>query len=577
MIHNPRLALTYSVARSQANQISQIPECERTSKFRQEMRIAVAGNINGDFLAPGLQIGFANLAVNARIIVLPYDSWISEALDGGIEAGAWLIWISAMGASRGQTERSALDVAGITAAVHALVVRGCQVVVILPEALSVEDDPFSPFVSWRASLVDQLREALPSSVILLSLDSLQRSVGPGWFATRYWTLAKCPCHPDAATAVAQYVAAVLVNANRQDIRAIICDLDDTLWGGIVGEVGPEGLRLDPDGDGRSFLALQRYLKDISEKGIPLSVVSKNDPDQARRPFVERKEMILQYDDFVYFSASWSSKYEAISKIIKDLNLAPDQVCFLDDSPFERDQARQFLPGLFVPELDKDPEQRLKMLIDTGMFIRPTLRAEDKARVEMYRADKERQILAEKVSDPIQYLRSLEMQLKPCRVAEDSLPRIAQLVQKTNQFNLTNKRIESNDILSLAQQKENFAYGYSISDRFGDSGIISVVLGTRAGSMIDIDVWLLSCRVFNRTVEYAVFAHLLDWCVRSGVSTLRANYNPSPKNKLLKNFLPKIGFAPTEPGICESQSFAYQCNLPLQLDHYLLILDEKNAN
>jgi FkbH-like protein len=540
------------------------------------MRIALAGNINGDFLAPGLQIGLADLAIKARIIALPYDSWIPEALDGGIEAGVWVIWISAMGASRGQTERSALDVGGIAAAVRALVVRGCQVVVILPEALSVEDDPFSPFVSWRASLVDQLREALSGSAILLSLDSLQRSVGPGWFATRYWTLAKCPCHPDAATAVAEFVADVLVNLNRQDIRAIVCDLDDTLWGGIVGEVGPEGLRLDPDGDGSPFLALQRYLKDISDTGIPLSVVSKNDPDQARRPFIERDEMVLQYDDFVYFSASWNSKYEAIAEIIKDLNLGPDQVCFLDDSPFERDQARRFLPGLIVPELDKDPEQRLKRIIDTGMFIRPILRAEDKARVDMYRADKARRILSEKVNDPIQYLRGLEMRLKPTRIAGDSLPRIAQLVQKTNQFNLTNKRIESNDILAIAQNNENFAYGYSISDRFGDSGLIGVVLGTRTADVLDIEVWLLSCRVFNRTVEYAVFAHVLDWCVRSGVRALRANYNPSPKNKLLRNFLPNLGFTPIEPRTDECQSFTYQCDSPILRDHHLLILDEKKC-
>ena len=566
--------MTHSAARAEIRRLAQLTNEERSADFKQTLRVAIAGNVNTDFLSPGLQAGLASHAIDTEISALPYDSWIPSALAGNVDAGAWIIWVSAMGGSRGQTERPAVDVAGIAAAVRALADRGCQVVVILPEALQAEDDPFSPFCRWRADLVTQLRDALEDTSILLSLDHLQRQIGPAWFASRYWTLAKCPCHPDSMTMVGQYAASVVAATYRQDIRAVICDLDDTLWGGIVGEVGPEGLNLDPDGEGRPFLALQRYLKDLSDVGIPLSVVSKNDPVHAKRPFVERKEMILSYDDFVYFNASWSDKHHAIDEIIRSLNLGRDQVCFLDDSSFERDQACNFLPGLVVPELDHDPEQRLETLVRSGIFARPMVRTEDRARVEMYKTERSRQEFAKHIPDADEYLRSLDIKLGAIPVTAKILPRVTQLVQKTNQFNITNKRMEADQILNLAKDKENFAYGYSVSDKFGDAGLVGVLVGTRNSDSLDIDVWVLSCRVFNRTIEQGMFAHLLDWSLGQGVRAIRAVYNPSPKNHLVAEFLPALGFAQTPDSGSSDLEFICDCDATQPKPHNVQILDPK---
>jgi FkbH-like protein len=302
------------------------------------------------------------------------------------------------------------------------------------------------------------------------------------------------------------------------------------------------------------------------------VVSKNDPVHAKRPFVDRKEMILSYDDFVYFNASWNDKHHAIDEIIRSLNLGRDQVCFLDDSSFERDQACKFLPGLVVPELDPDPEQRLETLIRSGIFARPMVRTEDKARVEMYKTERDRQEFAKHIYDADEYLRSLEIKLGAIPVTTKILSRVTQLVQKTNQFNITNKRMEADQILNLAKDKENFAYGYSVSDKFGDAGLVGVLVGTRDGDFLDIDVWVLSCRVFNRTIEQGMFAHLLDWCLGQGVRAIRAVYNPSPKNHLVAGFLPALGFAQTPDSGSGDLKFICDCDATQPKPHNVQILD-----
>ena len=222
-----------------------------------------------DFLAPAMRVGLAAEGFDANVRSAAFGNWISETFDepNATSDDLWVVWMSGMGASRGMTERPDVDVGGVAAAAQRLVARGVKVVLIHPEPLLSEDDPFSPFVAWRRGISEKLAELLPPSVVQLSVEHLVRRIGTNnWVATRYWEQAKAPCHPDAATAVGLELASVVARMLRPAVRAVAVDLDDTMWGGLVGEVGPEGLDLDPDGTGRPFIELQRLLLDVVEKG-----------------------------------------------------------------------------------------------------------------------------------------------------------------------------------------------------------------------------------------------------------------------------------------------------------------------
>ena len=398
---------------------------------RAALKIVVGGNANLDFMVPALRVGLAGEGFDSAVRAASFGNWISETFTPD-DTDVWVIWLSAMGATRGMTTRLDVDVAAVSSAVGRLIDRGVRVVVVPPEPLIVEEDPFSPFYDWRAALVDDLHRSLPSAAVFLPVEHLVRRVGiDSWTATRYWEQAKAPCHPDAASAVGTEVAVVIARLFKPAIRAVVVDLDDTLWGGLVGEIGPEGLELDPDGLGRSYLEMQQFLQDVSDRGVPIAVVSKNDDDQARRPFNERPEMVLSLDSVVNFAASWRPKYEAIADLAEKLNIGLDSICFLDDSLLERDEARRMLPGLIVPELPAAPGKRVEFLIRSRLFTSPVISDEDRGRVEYYKQSL--QAVPENLDG---YLESLEMVLEPLVIDHTNRERVLSLLHKTNQFNVT---------------------------------------------------------------------------------------------------------------------------------------------
>jgi FkbH-like protein len=534
--------LSYSDSRKAFAALRRLDDETRRALLPQRLTIAVGGNVNTDFMLPAVGAGLAAHGIDAETVGLEYDSWITTVLEHSVDADYWVIWLSSMGLSRGATERREADIVGITAALKQLVVRGRTVIAILPEALHAEDDPYSDFAAWRRRLIDDLDHAMPAAVIRYGAEHLQRRLGGDrWFAGRYWTMAKCPCHPDAASVLSADLARIIARCNKPAVRAVIVDLDNTLWGGVVGDDGPRSLKLDPDGDGRPFIEMQRFLKDLQDRGIPLNVVSKNEPEQARRPFLERPEMILKLDDFVYFDASWDSKSIAIQRIIDELNLGIDQVCFLDDSPHERAEAAMFLPQLIIPALDEDPERRLGDLLASGLFLTPSIRKEDQSRVAMYKSERARKSEAVASLDIDDYLRSLKMELQVMPVAAANLPRVSSLVQKTNQFNLTTQRFSPAEIDVLAGNPDNYAYCFSVNDRFGASGIVAVLLARRDGANLDIEIFLMSCRVFNRGLEFAIAEHLAVWAQGHGVGRIQGYYEPTEKNALVADLYLRLGF------------------------------------
>lgn len=502
------------------------------------LRLVVAGNANLDFLAPAIRVGLAEERFNVIVRATAYGNWISETFDepDGTSDDLWVVWLSGMGASRGLTERPDVDVASIAAAAQRLVDRGVKVVLIHPEPLLSEDDPFSPFVAWRRGISNKLTELLPPAVVQLSVEHLVRRLGiNAWAATRYWEQAKAPCHPDAATVVGLEVAAVVARMLRPVVRAVAVDLDDTMWGGLVGEVGPEGLDLDPDGTGRPFIELQRLLLDIMARGIPLAVVSKNDDEVARRPFAERPEILLSIDSFVRFDASWRPKYEAITSLAEQLNIGVDAICFLDDSAKERDEAKRMLPGLIVPDLPDAPAKRVAHLIRSRLFMTPVISEEDRLRVAFFK-----RAAIPAPADLDEYLSSLEMRLDTARVDASNMDRTLSLLHKTNQFNLTLWRPSPAEMTEFVTDASNYAYTYRLKDSVGDAGIIAVLLAKVHADNVSLAGWVMSCRVFNRGVEWAIAEHFDAWVATQGTVPVNAPYCVGPRNALMADVLANIG-------------------------------------
>lgn len=500
------------------------------------LRIVLGGNANCEFLIPGLTVRLIDEGFNPTISNTAFDNWIADSFNGCQDADFWVIWLSGMGITKGMTGRFGLEIEALSAAASRLLEQGCSVVLILPEATTVEDDPFSIFAQWRHELIRELRTILPSSVILLSVEHLVMRMGMRqWSAPRYWEQAKIPCHPDAVTSVAIEVAITLARSIRPMVRAVIVDLDDTLWGGLVGEDGPEGLNVDIAGTGRSFLEMQQFLKDLTSRGIPLAVVSKNDPDQASRPFRELSEMILGLDDFVMFDASWNPKFEAIERFAHQLNIGIDSICFIDDSAQERNEALEMLPGLIVPDLPTNPVERVDFLHKSRLFTAPRSTTEDSLRVQFFQREQ-----IPTTGDLSQYLTDLNMVMDVLRIDDTNFERVLVLLNKTNQFNLSLWRPSRRELHNFIGDPNNYFFAFRLTDRLGDAGITAVLLGTKDKAHLSICAWVVSCRVFSRGFEWAMIEHLNSWMTEQDVTEISLDYVEGPRNKMMLEVLREVG-------------------------------------
>ena len=504
------------------------------------LHVMLAGNCNTDFLRDPLRVEiWQRSGIPPLVESAPYGSGVQAALADAPVGDVWVFWVSALGASRGGTARPPVDVAGLSVATSRLISLGRRVIVVLPEVLPAEADSMSPFGAWRHEQHLALRERLDPAVMIVDPVAIQVSLGmEHWYAPRYWVEAKCPCHPDAVAALGGHVGAMIANGLAPSIRAIVVDLDDTVWGGRVGELEPAELRLDPDGHGRPFIEMQRWLLDQGARGIPLGVVSKNDDARARRPFVECPEMLLTLDDVVFFSASWEGKHLAIRAFADRVNVAPAAVCFIDDSPLERDEARALVPGLVVPDLPDRAEARVPFLAASGLFLRPPASDEDAARA----ASVARRVASGPAGmDADEYLESLGMTLSAVPVGGANMARVASLLQKTNQFNLNGDRPGPTEIAAIADDASGYAYAFRLADSVGDHGTIAVLLArSGAEGVLRIGTWVMSCRVFNRGVEWATMAHVLGWACDNGLSKVVFDHRPTARNGLVAGALAKLG-------------------------------------
>jgi FkbH-like protein len=542
-----------------------------------QSRIVVGGNCTTNFFSYALHVALLGRGVWAEQTEAGYDQWIPEALNQGSairSSGADLavIWLSGLGLSRGGCVRQEPNYGVMEAAVDALRGTGSRVLMILPEPLPEEDNRFSPWVAWRRGVIEQLRVHFSSTCILVDPEPLIRRIGTAnWHAPRYWTTSKLACHPNSSVLLAQDIAGIICQAFSPAVKLVVTDLDNTLWGGTVGEEGAAGIELDPHGTGAPFLRLQRLLKDAASVGIAVAIASKNNEADVLEVFDTRSEMVLQRDDLVGYRINWEDKYKNIADLAETLNLGLRNVCFLDDNPVERDEARHALPEVIVPELPSDPEEVVPFLIATRLLEIPLTSKEDLARNEYYKQDAKRRDLAARAFDVGDYLDSLEQRLIPRPLEDSNLSRVESLVNKTNQFNLTTRRHGAAQLAAWASDAAVYAHCFSVADRFGDAGIVGVLIALPEElSTMRIDTWLLSCRVMCRTVEHAMFAHLVDWCRCHHITTLIGEFVPTKKNMPVAELYDRLGFTKISEDATGGRRYRVDLRQPPPIIHHLAV-------
>ncbi len=358
--------------------------------------------------------------------------------------------------------------------------------------------------------------------------------------------------PHLAKAITDIVAAV----SGRFKKCLILDLDNTCWGGVIGDDGLENIQIGDLGIGKAFTELQLWAKELKQRGVILAVCSKNTEHIAREPFEKHPDMVLRLDDIAVFVANWENKADNIRHIQSILNIGFDSMVFLDDNPFERNLVRQNIPELTVPELPEDPADYLPYLRSLNLFETASFSENDQKRTRQYQLEARRRSFAQRFTDENEFLRSLEMRSEVKPFDDFSIPRVAQLTQRSNQFNLRTVRFTEEEIRAIARSERHLTLSFSLEDKFGEHGLISVlILEKRDGGALFIDTWIMSCRVLKRGMEHFVLNQLVDLARRNGFTKLVGEYLPTPKNGIVAEHYPNLGFQPVG-GLWELDLEAY---------------------
>jgi FkbH-like protein len=551
------------------------------------MRLALLVDGTTDYVGPAIRASALRHGVLAEIYSPAYGQALSEVMNpaSGLMAFRPEVALVASDYRSLGLATPMMDAAAAANAVNTAVARLSAIVTglarsgatVILQSVAVPPDPWcghldrgvdgSPAAQVRA--VNQALAALAKeqAAVLLDGDALAGLVGRGrWFDHAMWYRAKVPFALDFVPLYADHVARLLGAIRGKSRKCLVLDLDNTCWGGVVGDDGVDGIRLGQgSAEGEAFLAIQAYALGLKARGIVLAVVSKNEKDAARLPFLHHPDMLLREDDISVFIADWNDKATNIAHVAKRLNIGVDALVFLDDNPAERARVRQMLPEVAVPELPEDPSGYPIMLAQSGVFETIGLSADDARRGDQYRENAARAVALEQIGDYDGYLRSLGMVCDMRPFDEAGRIRIAQLVNKSNQFNLTTTRYSEADISAIQADAGNFALQIRLTDRFGDNGMISVVIFRKGKDEWLCGTWLMSCRVLERRVEEAVLMVVAQAAKAEGASRLVGTYLPTAKNRMVAEHFKKLGFA-----------YAGQAGEDLQGTRWVLELDSYAA-
>lgn len=391
----------------------------------------------------------------------------------------------------------------------------------------------------------RLSMELPN-LFICDIAALQNKIGRDvLFDPMVYTTTEMVLSLDAVPQVAKRVIDMIAAVQGKFKKCVILDLDNTLWGGVIGDDGLEGIQLGHGlGIGKAFTEFQMWVKKLKNRGIIVCVCSKNDEAVAKEPFEKHPNMVLRLDDIAVFMANWETKVDNIRQIQQILNISFDSMVFLDDNPFERNMVREHIPGISVPELPEDPAEYLEYLYGLNLFETAAYSNADKDRTRQYQAQAERAAFSKTFANEADFLRSLGMVSVVEGFTKFNTPRVAQLSQRSNQFNLRTVRYTEADVAEMAANPKVYSLTFTLKDKFGDHGLIAVViLREQDAKTLFVDAWFMSCRVLKRGMENFTLNKMIETAKLHGYGQIIGEYLPTAKNKMVEHHYTDLGFSP----------------------------------
>ena len=347
--------------------------------------------------------------------------------------------------------------------------------------------------------------------------------------------------PEVASKTIDIISAL--NGNFK--KCVILDLDNTVWGETIGDEGLENIQIGSLGIGKAFSEFQYWIKKLKNRGIIIAVCSKDTESVAKEPFEKHPDMVLHLDDIAVFIANWENKVDNIRHIQSILNIGFDSMVILDDSPFERNMVRESIAGIYVPELPENPADYLEFLYALNLFKTNSISAEDEERTKLYQIEAKRSIDQQKFKNEDDYLISLNMLSTVEPFNKFNIPRVAQLSQRSNQFNLRTFRYSEADAKLFAESENCFTFAFTLEDKFGDNGLICVIVLQKENSRtLFVESWFMSCRVLKRGMENFVLNNLTSFAREKGFTYLKGEYIPTAKNDMVRDHYKELGFEKT---------------------------------
>jgi FkbH-like protein len=528
-------------------------------------RLAVLCNATIDLIVPALVASAARHGIALEVIQPSYDQVAQEALtpDSKVNSSKPDAVLFALDyralplkLSPGDPEASSATVQGVIGYLQALgnaIKTNSSAVCLFQtfappvETLFGSLDPALP--GTLKSLLNMINRemaecVLASGNVLLDIAGLAETVGlADWHDPQLWNMAKFSFSDQLIPLYADHVARTIAAIRGKSRKVLILDLDNTVWGGVIGDDGLDGIKVaQGDARGEAHLTVQRLALDLRRRGIVLAVSSKNTDEVAREPFEKHPEMLLKLDHIAVFQANWNDKATNIQAIAEELSLGLDAMVFLDDNPVERGLVRKLLPQVSVPELPEEPAYYARTLAAAGYFETVAFAAEDLSRAGFYQDNAKRANLQKQIGGVDAYLASLDMTITFQPFDATGRARIVQLINKSNQYNLTTRRYTDPEVAEAQSDPEVFTLQVRLGDIFGDNGMISVIICRACESGVwEIDTWLMSCRVLGRKVEHMVLREILQHARAAGIHKLVGIYLPTDRNKLVLDHYGKLGF------------------------------------
>jgi FkbH-like protein len=533
-------------------------------------RLALLGSATMGHLVPAIRVGGLRRGIWIDTYENEFGQYWQELTDPGSALRAFrpstvLVALDAYHVAAGID--AGLDAEASAAALDDIAARlreiwrlareafGCKVIqqTVLPVHPPVLGSNEHRLPGSRAAFVARLNALLrpmadQAGVDLLALDERAARDGlTAWHNPTFWHHGKQEVTPAAAPMYGDLIARLLAAHQGRSAKCLVLDLDNTLWGGVVGDDGLEGIVIGQgSAAGEAYLAFQLYCRELARRGVILAVCSKNDEANALEPFERHPEMALKQSDIAAFAINWSDKPANIRAIATELNIGLDALVFVDDNPFERNLVRRELPMVAVPEVGEDPVGFIAAIADAGYFEALAITEEDRERTVQYHGNRAREALRSSATDLEGYLRGLEMRLVWRGFDRIGLARTVQLINKSNQFNLTTRRYTEAEVLAVMDDPTAFGLQLRLIDRFGDNGVIAIVIGRKVADRdLMIDTWLMSCRVLGRQVEEATLELVAQQAKLLRARRLIGEYIPTKKNGMVKDHYAKLGFTVME--------------------------------